>query len=508
MAYQVIPIRSLPGIKRDGTDFEGDNYTDGRWMRFQRGLPRKMGGFRAVTSDLQEKIYGMGSFSANQNQYLHLGGQTRLDQAVVGNNGILSSLNNRTPAGLVGSANNLWQFENFANSVAGLTSIIAHAAPNLNDIASTTETNVFYDDATGAGPLANTSPIGPVSGGIVALGPFLFAFGNAGFVNWSAPNDPATATAVSLSRVCGQKIVRGLKLRGGGSGPAGIFWSLDEIVRAQFNPDPTVEFSFDTLASELALLASRSIIEYDGVFYWWNVDRPLMFNGVVREVPNNLNLNYFLDGLNFEQRQKIYAYKVPRFGEIWWAYPRGNATECTHAVVLNVREQTWYDTPLPDSGRSSGVFAQVYPKPFMVDVDLTATGYTLWQHETGVDKINGSSVEPVPSEFTTANISTLTADQPLDKSLSLSILEPDFVQTGDMTVQVLGKANARAPSAASEEKTFPEDNGALTAADQIVRFKEARRELQLRFVSNTPNGDYQMGLPLLHVTPDDGRVTQ
>lgn len=42
-------IRSKPGIKRDGTQFDGDYYTDAEWCRFQRGLPRKIGGYVAST---------------------------------------------------------------------------------------------------------------------------------------------------------------------------------------------------------------------------------------------------------------------------------------------------------------------------------------------------------------------------------------------------------------------------------------------------------------------------
>ena len=45
-----LPIKCLPGIKRDGTQLEGNFYIDGKWMRFQRGLPRKMGGYRRLTN--------------------------------------------------------------------------------------------------------------------------------------------------------------------------------------------------------------------------------------------------------------------------------------------------------------------------------------------------------------------------------------------------------------------------------------------------------------------------
>ena len=39
MATQPVRILSAPGIKRDGTMLEGEGYVDGRWVRFDRGLP-------------------------------------------------------------------------------------------------------------------------------------------------------------------------------------------------------------------------------------------------------------------------------------------------------------------------------------------------------------------------------------------------------------------------------------------------------------------------------------
>ena len=114
-----------------------------------------------------------------------------------------------------------------------------------------------------------------------------------------------------------------------------------------------------------------------------------MFNGVVREIPNQLNQNWFFDNLNYAQRQKVFAYKVPRFGEIWWCYPRGNATECTHAVIYNLRENTWYDTELPNSGRSCGKFVTVFEYPITTGIDATSAGfYKLWQMEFGLDELD------------------------------------------------------------------------------------------------------------------------
>jgi hypothetical protein len=59
----------------------------------------------------------------------------------------------------------------------------------------------------------------------------------------------------------------------------------------------------------------------------------MLYNGVVKEIPNTFNQNYFFDNLNYAQRQKVYATKVSRYGEIWWFYPSGDSTECNDAVI-------------------------------------------------------------------------------------------------------------------------------------------------------------------------------
>ncbi|MFM7851165.1 MAG: hypothetical protein ACKO96_04425, partial [Flammeovirgaceae bacterium] len=100
---------------------------------------------------------------------------------------------------------------------------------------------------------------------------------------------------------------------------------------------------YDLISSQSSILSSKCVIEYDGIYYWVGVDRFLMYNGVVKEIPNSMNQNYFFDNLNYDQRQKVYVNKVPRFGEIWWFYPRGSATECNDAIIYNVRENCWYD---------------------------------------------------------------------------------------------------------------------------------------------------------------------
>lgn len=497
---QPIKILSAPGIKRDGTVLEGDSYIDGQWCRFQRGRPRKINGYKSVSQTVPELARGMDSFSSDGDNFLHIGQESTLQQMVVNSQGQLVSQADRTPAGFVADPDNLWQFDVFFEQVGVTNQLMAHAGVNLLDIDSSVATPIFFADVTDSGALVDTGVRG-VSGGIVSLSPFLLSFGSDGVIGISGVNDPTTVTDANVTQ---QKIVKGLPLRGAGTGPAGIFWSLDSVIRATFTNVGGTVFAFDTLSSQSSILSSQSVIEYDGIYYWMGVDRMLMFNGVVRDIPNQDNINFFFDNVNFTHRQKVFAIKVPRFGEIWWCYPRGLATECTHAVIFNTREGYWYDTELPDAGRTAGIYAKVYQKPFMVDLDVTTNGFTLWQHETGVDKVVLSAIDPIPSFFETSEISLLTQEQAMDKSIHVARIEPDFVQSGDMTVTVKGRINARAPVTESEIFTFPDT--ATNGDEETVKLKEVQRLMSFRFESNIEGGDYEMGEPIAHIQPADGRI--
>lgn len=499
-------LKSTPGVQRDGTRLASNYYIDSRWCRFQRGLPRKMGGYQSVTNQLDELVYGMNSFSLNALQYQHLGSASLLGQRRINNSGAQTGFSDRTPGGgFVASADNVWQFDAIYEVGLGDTALVAVAAPNL-DISSDTARPVFYGLLSGGGALVDTT-MTPVSGGVVTVGNYAVSYGSKGYVQWnSTPNNLTAGTDEAF--VTPQKIVQGLSVRGGGV-PAALLWSLDSLLVMTLNTGGTPIWDFDTIG-EISILSSRGVIEYDGIYYWPGVDRFLSYNGVIREVPNQFNVNFFFDNLNFAQRQKVFGIKVPRYGEIWWCFPKGSSTECNHMVVLNVRENCWYDTPLPNSGRSDGVYAKVYNKPFMTGIDPSGAGYYLWQHETGMDQVIGSGVEPIQSYFETAELSMITNEQePTDGVLRNPILEPDFVQTGNLTLTVRGRANSRAAIQDSDPITItPQTDIGVVVQEQRAQLKETRRIMSWRFESNTPGGDYQLGHTIAHLDPSGERGTQ
>lgn len=533
MAEIITQLQTQPGIKRDGTRFEGNYYVDGQWVRFQRGLPRKMGGYRQISNYIDGIVRQFHTQALDNYVYTHMGHQNGVQRMTLDYDANTSAPADRTPAGFVPNDNYNWMFDAMFDGAGSGTVLIAHAAETLEDISSGTNYPAYYGDVYGTSALTQI-PTPGVCGGIVVLHPYLFMYCKNGYLKWSDANDPTNFTTGDAGDafIASSKIVKGLPLRGGGQSPAGIFWTLDSVIRATYVGGDAV-FSFDTITASSSILSANSVIEHDGIFYWIGIDRFLLYNGVVRDLENNLNTNYFFEGLNFKWANKVFAFKVPRFGEIWWCYPRGDATECTHAIIYNYRENTWYDCELPNGGRSAGAYAQVYRSPIMAGVEpialpagayrvtegedlrvtedgdqrITDTGtfnYKIWRHEVGVNEIDGQTVNAIQSYFETGDISLLLSDPPSNRSVGIKCVEPDFAQSGEMSVRVTGRINARAPEVTGEARFFPAV--ATAPEDQLVFLKEQRRELRLRFESNTINGDYQMGQVILHLDIGDGRV--
>jgi len=410
-----------------------------------------------------------------------------------GTNTLVLAANVISAPGVAGNTFVTGDLIEIANAGAGGT------VPLYTTVTNTVGTTLTLQDNASSTVVAQAvSHIVGCDGGIVTLGPYLVTYGSYGNVSNSDVNQPSLFFTgdYNSANVVGTKIVKGLPIRGGSNAPAALLWSLDSVIKMSKVSSAEGVFRFDTMSGQSSILSSNSVIEYDGVYYWVGIDRFLMFSGVVQELPNTLNANWFFDGLNINCRQRVWAMKVPRYGEIWWFYPRGDATECTHAIIYNVREKTWYDTVLP---RSAGYYSQVFPHPIMADTDST-----IWQHEVGFDKIDGEVVTAITANFTTSNLGFPTggpigeAPQGINKWTRIERLEPDFAQVGDMQISVLTREYANAALVTHGPYTWGE-------SDVRVDVRHQGRQLLLKFESNVLGGDYFMGVPLLHLEQGDSR---
>lgn len=366
---QLFQVTTLPGIKRDGTLLDGDQCADGQWVRFQRGRPKKMGGYQLITDRLSGPIRSNLVWSRATMNAIYSFSTSKIEMILVDNNGLGSSVIDRTPVGFTANSNYIWSVDTLYNAAGSTTAVLAHAASTGTNIDDDTPYLCYYGDASGNAAFTSVGAIGPagtgVSGGVFCVPPYAFYIGSDGYIQWSDANQPTVLTTGDAGdgRVTGAKLVKGLPLRSG-AGPAALIWSLDSVLRMDYSGGQSL-FKFTHLSSQSSILAQNSVIEYDGVYFWLGIDRFLMCDGgKVQELPNQMNINWFFDNLNYTQRQKVWAMKIPRYGEIHWYFPFGSATECTNCVIYNVREQTWYDNAVT---RAAGFYSQVFKYPVMSD---------------------------------------------------------------------------------------------------------------------------------------------
>jgi hypothetical protein len=702
---QIYSLGTKAGIKRDGTTLESLEYTDGVWCRFQRGSPKKMGGYEQIFSTFNGIPRGMIAIPYNGVNYVFAGNQNGLDvfttgstygigagpssaifepgygQVAVNSNTtttltitstatpVIDYATNAFPTGtqivfsqsvgatvytVTGSSfttptttvtftpalgagvtvtnvyidninfqtspNLLWQFDAQHNPSGGSLELIAHPGQNLNSIDSTINSQVQAGSilanssnqwtlsglCDSGGQYPTFQPIS-VSGGVCVLYPYLFVYGNDGYIANNNVNttydvqgltdwNGVTANQVNMSS---SKIVKGMPMRGGTNSPAGLFWATDSLIRVSFNGTAPYYWNYDIVSSQISIMSSNSVVEMDGAYYWMGVDRFYIYNGSVKILPNDKNVNWLFNNINYTQRQKVWATKVPRYNEIWFFYPRGTSTECNDAIIFNTKDQIWYDAGQAiGSQRSCGYTTEVFPSPiwadwnynieystpstiithpaslpapngnqFYISGDVTVKfppgsyvtfstlidepkyqvttavytinttigmpgvtlitvnallspnpgvggpvffitgGYGIWQHETGLNRVTDNQETAIQSSYTTNDVGWLTGG-PSEKSLvginrrnHLRRVEPDFVQSGTLTLNVLGNKYANGP----EETPVSFDFGPNTANPDKIDTRIEFREMYLQFVSNEVDGNYEQGRVLLTVEPGDER---
>lgn len=693
-----------PGIKRDGTLFETDEFSDGMWTRFQRGKAKKIGGYRQMFASPTGIPRGLITNTQNGVNYIYAGNykgievfNTGTDQGVgvgpfpvefnttyvivqvnvsprtvhVKGNVVSSFPNGSTfwayntsgvrtnyttnttptyntpgdytelhlvsitgmpttvpfemyvPNGLASNAQYLWQFDvAYDSSGAGNSKLLAHPGRNLGNIDSDVLTSLYAGDflpdpTTGRYVLTQVVDSGganptylPInaSGGVVVLHPFIFVYSNyGGLRNNNVSFTSGTASVQTFNdwngtlandvNVAAGKIVKGFPVRGGTASPSGLFWATDSLVRASFTATTPYYWRYDIVASQISIMSSSSVVEMDGVYFWMGVDRFYLYNGSVKVLPNDKNVNYLFDNINFAQRQKVWATKIPRYNEIWFFYPRGTATECTDCIIFNVKDNLWYDAGEAEGARRScGYVTEVFPRPIWADWqfsgrlginytltygpnratapvttayqviapgDLTTNpagsfmvfnqtldptfmsanqitaavftdnpsggyttitfantvpagvvagstmtqatgGYVIWEQEFGKNKITDVEEFAIDSFVETCDISfvggTPASDDPIgiNRRMHLTRIEPDFKQVGDMELTVVGRPFANGEI--EERGPF-----VYTDTDGKIDLRTEFRLINLRFRSNTIDGDYEMGRVLITAELGDER---
>jgi hypothetical protein len=696
----IYTLQVKAGIKRDGTVFETEEFTDGVWCRFQRERARKMGGYKTLFNSLTGIYRGMIVQPYNGVNYIFAGNFNELDVFTTGTNYSFGSgpypaqiLPGQVPLQVVNPTTNSiqiagtsgvsgatqyfpvgtkiifsqsgtptvytttsvsysapyvqlgfsgtipssptqawidnapvftpdpvdgpyrldWQFDSVFSPAGGQLQILAHPGYNLVNIDNGVPSQLLVGNIT---PVANAvwqftgvsdsagqnptyQPIS-VDGGVCVLYPFTFVYGSHGYIannNVSTQTNSTTYLEQSLFdwngplanqvNVSASKIIKGMTVRGGTNSPSGLFWATDSLIRVSFTAaNAPIYWNYDIVSSQISVMSSNAIVEMDGIYFWMGVDRFYLYNGSVKVLPNDKNVNWLFDNMNFAQRQKVWATKIPRYNEIWFFYPRGTSEECNDAIIYNTKDQIWYDAgQAVGAQRSCGYTTELLPTPLWADwnyspiygspVRTVATptgqsapnanqlylagdqttqfspgnyltfsndntdnvylitnsvniynttigtpgvtlitcatdfspaittgqevfrvtgGYNLWQHEFGTDCVALTGTTAVYSSITTSDISWVGGSpsgdqaQGINRRMHLRRFEPNFLQTGEIAMTILGRkfADDNVDSQSSGPYYFDDMTGKI---DLRVEY----RLMRIQFESNQVGGNFEMG---------------
>lgn len=502
MAEKIYPLVMDAGIQRDGTPFSTKKWTNGVNCRFQRNLPKKIGGYQQLFSvDPLYPVTGSIGVRSDQISLCYYGTSQGVFLNPLLKNGTSTGGSfDLTPDGYVPDPNSLWKFDTVYSTIANENNlkpnyIVAFPGINLESIDDPTERPVYYGVLGAADNLqyANIS----VSGGILVLSPYLIAYGNNGIINISTEEDPFDFKGeTSLRRVCANtKIVAGLPLRGD-SNTSGIFWSLNSVFRTSRGPDGSV--SVNVISNNSSILSSRSVIEYNGIYFWAGCGTFMFYNGIVQDLPNDTNVNFFFDSIWPQNNQKVWAEKVPRYSEIWWHFCKDDSNIPNHAVIFNVEKKIWYDTPT--AGRTSGYYETLFSKPVWFGRDAA------YKHESGLNKINlNGTTQSVPFDISSSDL-TFCAIGPsgnftgVERNVYFRKIEPDFILNNNIGVTLDVTTKQYAQSEPFTAKTFELDNNT-----DYQSVDTQGRQISLRFHKDAIDFDFEMGSPLLDLTVGDGR---
>ena len=444
-----VPLLYKPGILRDGTVFQDEYCTDGQWIRFVGGKIKKMKGQQEVvyndlfTPMLANIIYLDVQYQGGYQIY-YANTTTVQKGTLTDDYNITNTVNLLVQNG--NNANTTWQSVRFIRNTQPCIAFLK--TQNGTNMSDETAGQLYWKQLNDNNALVNSVVTGEggniCSGGILFSNPCLYVYGNNGTIARSRTNDPLNFDGgdSGIYNISADKLIFGANVRGGSNAPSLLFWTANSVIYLTNVADGNspVDFQKEVITNNSSLMSSRSIVQYDSLFFWLGTDRIFNYNGIVDSIPNTINLEYFFDNVDLNKRQKIYGYKIARYGEVRWAYPEKAYADnpnigCTREIVYNVRENSWYDcaiqrdciTVFETTGDifSYGDSCTNYP------LNLGNSYKRIWKHETGVTEIRDDVNVNIPSFFTTPFYGFVTFNpaktgNALDKYIVLDQIEPDF----------------------------------------------------------------------------------
>jgi hypothetical protein len=443
-----VPLLYKAGILRDGTTFQDEYCVDGQWIRFVGGKIKKMKGQRELINSPKDIKYLTVLF-VNNVTYLFYATEATVNRLTLNLTTNTLTDNIKLLTNEINKPLVTWTSVVFIKDLKPCIAFLktCNAINMLSNYAGTLSWKPLND-----GEELVDAPIGPnanlISGGILFSSPCLYLYGNNGTILRSSTENPLKFDGgdSAIYTISSDKLIFGASVRGGSNAPSFLFWTANSVIYLTNVADGRdvkipVDFQKEVVTNNSSLMSSRSIVQYDSLFFWLGTDRIFVYNGIVDSIPNTINLEYFFDNVDLSKRQLIFGYKIARYGEIRWAYPEvkyagSYAVGCTRELVYNVRENSWYDTAIQ---RDCVTVYEGTGDIFSYGDSCTNYPYKpnenykgIWRQEVGVAEVRkDGSTKPIPSFFTTPFYGFVTFNptkngDAIEKYIVLDQIEPDF----------------------------------------------------------------------------------
>lgn len=286
----------------------------------------------------------------------------------------------------------------------------------------------------------------------------------------------------------GGRIVAGTMI-----GPLVGIWTDRAVHRGQFVGNPDQAYRFDLMADHCGIIGPNAFAIYeqtavylgsDGQFYLWQLDQ------IPQILPCPIHKDFY-DNLDQDQRAKVVATTVSRFGEVWFFYPDSrDGSEISRYLAYSFRESIAAQRPVWFTGelvRTGVCDAGATTRPIMADLDGA-----VFYHEDGTSAAGAAMTWSIRS-----------AGQYIEEGgrvFMVSKMEPDFeAQEGTVNLYLHARSNPQAT---------PVTHGpfALTEGLKKKDFRVSGRILEVEFTSSGATESFaRIGKPVFEGAPTGRR---
>ena len=350
-----VPLQLPPGLFRQGTELQSaGRWYDNQYWRFAEGVIRPMKGWATGLSGtlVGAPIAAHAWLNNNEASFAAFGTATKL----YAHNG--SALDDITPSGFTSATN--WSLDNFGQKLVACNG-----------------TTIFEWTPGGGGDATAVTGAPSANAIFVTEERFLISLGINGDprqFGWPDQETLTTWTPTAINQAGDLPIqatgflVCGLKIRG-----SSLLFTTEGLHRLQYLGPPTV-YGSEHIANGCGIISQHAKVGVGAAAYWMGRGGFWTYAGYIEQIPCEISDDVF-SNINESYRHLCWCEYDPTFGEVWFYYPRGSATSCSHAAIYSTRERHWNHTPM---ARVAGFGPDVFGWPLRV----TSAGAML-KHETG-----------------------------------------------------------------------------------------------------------------------------